>query len=84
MDCTVVIAYEPTVHEQSNVRKQRHGGFCSAKASGWIDFVVMGHNHISSRQIIGNGVYINLGDWIFENTYAVYDGKKIELKKYID
>jgi UDP-2,3-diacylglucosamine hydrolase len=58
--------------------------FAAQKLQDGFDFVVMGHNHISSHQKIGNGVYINLGDWIFENTYAVYDGKKMELKKYTD
>jgi UDP-2,3-diacylglucosamine hydrolase len=58
--------------------------FATQKLQEGFDFVVMGHNHMSSRQKIGNGVYINLGDWIFENTYAVYDGKKMKLKKYTD
>jgi UDP-2,3-diacylglucosamine hydrolase len=58
--------------------------FAAQKLQDGFDFVVMGHNHISSSQKIGTGVYINLGDWIFENTYAVYDGNKIELKKYTD
>jgi UDP-2,3-diacylglucosamine hydrolase len=44
----------------------------------------MGHNHVPSCQKIGNGVYINLGDWIFENTYAVFDGKSLQLKKWLD
>ena len=48
------------------------------------DFVVMGHNHVPSIQTIDSGVYVNLGDWIFENTYAVFDGKTIKLKKWID
>jgi UDP-2,3-diacylglucosamine hydrolase len=58
--------------------------FATQKLQDGFNFVVMGHNHISSCQKIGNGVYINLGDWIFENTYAVYDGKKMELKKFRD
>jgi UDP-2,3-diacylglucosamine hydrolase len=48
------------------------------------DFVVMGHNHVPSCQKIGAGVYVNLGDWIMENTYAVFDGKQLELKKWSD
>jgi UDP-2,3-diacylglucosamine hydrolase len=48
------------------------------------DFVVMGHNHVPSCQTFDGGVYVNLGDWIFENTYAVFDGKKIKLKKWTD
>jgi UDP-2,3-diacylglucosamine hydrolase len=58
--------------------------FASQKLKDGFDFVIMGHNHVPSRKNIGNGVYINLGDWIFENTYAVFDGKKLELKKWAD
>jgi UDP-2,3-diacylglucosamine hydrolase len=58
--------------------------FAERKIQEGFDFVVMGHNHISSIQKIGNGTYINLGDWIFENTYAVFDGKNIKLTKYSD
>jgi UDP-2,3-diacylglucosamine hydrolase len=60
------------------------GDFAAQKITEGYDFVVMGHNHIPSQQILGNGVYVNLGDWIFENTYAVFDGKKLQLKKWID
>ena len=58
--------------------------FAANKIKEGYDFVVMGHNHIPSCQTIDRGVYVNLGDWIFENTYAVFDGKKIKLKKWVD
>jgi len=48
------------------------------------DYVIMGHNHVPSCQTLNGGVYINLGDWIFENTYAVYDGKTLKLKKWTE
>jgi UDP-2,3-diacylglucosamine hydrolase len=56
--------------------------FASHKLQEGFDFIIMGHNHIPSRHNIQNGIYINLGDWIFENTYAVFDGAKLELKKW--
>lgn len=56
--------------------------FAAEKISAGYDYVVMGHNHRSQRKTLGKGVYINLGDWIEENTYAVFDGKKLELKKW--
>jgi UDP-2,3-diacylglucosamine hydrolase len=58
--------------------------FAAGKLLDGFDFVVMGHNHIASRQKIGTGVYVNLGDWILENTYAVYDSRKLELKTWKD
>jgi len=58
--------------------------FAVRKIKEGFDFVVMGHNHVPSCQTIDSGVYVNLGDWIFKNTYAVFDGKKIKLKKWAD
>jgi UDP-2,3-diacylglucosamine hydrolase len=58
--------------------------FAGEKMKEGFDFVVMGHNHVPSHQTIGHGVYVNLGDWIFQNTYAIFDGKKLELKKWMD
>ncbi len=56
--------------------------FAAQKINEGFDFVVMGHNHKSCHKKFGAGAYINLGNWILENTYAVFDGKKIELKKW--
>jgi UDP-2,3-diacylglucosamine hydrolase len=58
--------------------------FAAEKIREGYDYVVMGHNHSQSHQKIGTGEYINLGDWISENTYAVFDGKKMQLKKWVD
>ncbi|MEK6566361.1 MAG: UDP-2,3-diacylglucosamine diphosphatase [Bacteroidota bacterium] len=56
--------------------------FAEKKIAEGFDFVVMGHNHIPLVQRIRNGVYVNLGDWIEENTYAVFDGRSLELKRW--
>jgi UDP-2,3-diacylglucosamine hydrolase len=56
--------------------------FAGKKIGEGYDFVVMGHNHVPCRRNIGNGVYVNLGDWIGERTYAVFDGVSLELKKW--
>lgn len=56
--------------------------FAEKKIQDGFDFVVMGHNHVPLRRNIGKGAYVNLGDWISEYTYAVFDGKKLELKKW--
>ncbi len=39
-------------------------------ASG-TDIVIMGHRHIPRREVIGSGVYVNLGDWLTHFSYAV-------------
>ncbi len=71
-------------HYTSNRTYESNGmvDFAEQKIKEGFDFVVMGHNHVPSCQMLDSGVYVNLGDWIFENTYAVFDGKKIELKKW--
>jgi len=56
--------------------------FAKQKIREGFDVVVMGHNHIPIRQQLHSGVYVNLGDWITENSYAVFDGKKMELKHW--
>ncbi len=47
-------------------------------ASGY-DAVIMGHRHRPLYEVIGSGVYINLGDWINHNTYATLENGKFEL-----
>lgn len=56
--------------------------FAEKKIAEGIDAVVMGHNHVPCLRNIGAATYVNLGDWISEQTYAVFDGKKISLKKW--
>lgn len=48
------------------------------------DIVIMGHLHQPLQKKIGNGEFINLGDWINHFTYAVMQNGKIDLKKWID
>ena len=55
------------------------GEFAAKKIQEGFDFVIMGHNHVPSRQNIGKGTYINLGDWITSNTYAVYNNTTLNL-----
>lgn len=48
------------------------------------DYFIFGHRHLPLYMNVGNdSFYINLGDWISHNTYAVFDGEKLELKKYV-
>ena len=56
--------------------------FAEKKIREGYDYVIMGHNHVSQVHRIGKGVYINLGEWITERSYAVFDGKKLTLKRW--
>ena len=46
------------------------------------DVVVMGHRHVPTLQSIGNGVYVNLGDWITFNSYGVMTGGTMQLRTW--
>tara|TARA_B100000809_G_scaffold61009_2_gene57623 strand:- start:8446 stop:9204 length:759 start_codon:yes stop_codon:yes gene_type:complete len=59
--------------------------FCNEyiKKDPIIDYFIFGHRHLPLEINIGNKAkYINLGEWIKFNSYAVFDGEKLELKKY--
>ena len=47
------------------------------------DYFLFGHRHLPLEiDIATASKYINTGDWISYNTYAVFDGEKMELKEY--
>ena len=56
--------------------------FAQEKIEEGYDFVIMGHRHEPLYQPIGNGIYINLGDWITYNSYAEFDGSRIQLQEW--
>jgi UDP-2,3-diacylglucosamine hydrolase len=48
-----------------------------------IDYFIFGHRHLPLEINIGEKAkYINLGEWIKYNSYAVFDGEKLEMKSY--
>lgn len=47
------------------------------------DYFVFGHRHLPLEiELNQNSKYINLGDWITHNTYAVFDGTTLNLKTW--
>lgn len=46
------------------------------------DAVLMGHRHVPCREELPGGLYVNLGDWITHNTYAVLAGGELSLKRW--
>ncbi len=46
------------------------------------DYFIFGHRHLPLDVKLGNSRYINLGEWIKYNTYAVFDGTNLELKSF--
>jgi len=47
------------------------------------DFYVFGHRHLPLELPVGNNSkYINLGEWVSQYTYGVFDGSSFELKNF--
>ena len=48
-----------------------------------IDFFVFGHRHLPMLFDLGKkSKFVNLGDWLSHYSYAVFDGKNIQLKQF--
>ena len=49
------------------------------------DYFIYGHRHLPMKlSLTDNSAYVNLGDWIANFSYAVWDGKEIELKVFTE
>lgn len=49
------------------------------------DYFIFGHRHLPLSIDLGGGsLYINLGEWINYNSYAVFDGNELELKYWTE
>jgi UDP-2,3-diacylglucosamine hydrolase len=47
------------------------------------DYFIFGHRHLPlDINLSNNSRYINLGEWIKYNTYAVFDGVNMQLKRF--
>ncbi|MCB0581605.1 MAG: UDP-2,3-diacylglucosamine diphosphatase [Phaeodactylibacter sp.] len=47
-----------------------------------VDYFIFGHRHLPIDFTLKNGKsrYINLGEWMYHNSYAVFDGKNLEIE----
>lgn len=47
------------------------------------DYFIFGHRHLALEYPLPhNSLYVNLGDWIYYNSYGVFDGAHLALKYY--
>ena len=70
--------------ESYNGEKEWLTQFCKEKMKSIkVDYFIFGHRHLPLEVDLGNNTtYINLGEWVNYNSYAVFDGNKLELKRY--
>ncbi|QNL51255.1 UDP-2,3-diacylglucosamine diphosphatase [Olivibacter sp. SDN3] len=51
----------------------------------YFDYLIFGHRHLPLDIDLGsNSRYINLGEWVNYNTYAVFDGNTVSVKAFED
>jgi len=51
--------------------------------TNYFDYFIFGHRHLPIDFMLNDkSRYINLGDWIRYNSYAVFDGRQLELKYF--
>jgi UDP-2,3-diacylglucosamine hydrolase len=58
--------------------------FAINKIKDGYNFVIMGHRHKTSFIKQDSGIYINLGDWITNFTYGLFEGNKFSLNRFYD
>jgi len=56
--------------------------FAKVKFKEGYDFVLMGHKHTPLEITEENKKYINLGDWLVNFSYAVFDGNNLKLEYF--
>lgn len=52
------------------------------KESKTIDFFLFGHRHVPIVKPVGEGIYVNVGNWLDNRDYALFDGENVLLKEY--
>ncbi|MCE2962028.1 MAG: UDP-2,3-diacylglucosamine diphosphatase [Chitinophagales bacterium] len=50
----------------------------------FFDYYIFGHRHLPIYTKLDNttSIYLNLGDWLDYNTYAIFDGNEVSLRQY--
>jgi UDP-2,3-diacylglucosamine hydrolase len=76
-------------HKYEDLQMKEEGEEYQLQFAAWYlqkqecDYFVFGHRHIPLyKELTEKTVFVNLGDWLNLNTYAVFDGKTMSLKKY--
>jgi UDP-2,3-diacylglucosamine hydrolase len=74
--------YDDPVPSEKNEWMINHAKYV-LKIHPKIDCFIFGHLHLPLFSLLNDIIYcINLGDWITHCSYAVFDGRKIELRFY--
>ncbi|NME70020.1 UDP-2,3-diacylglucosamine diphosphatase [Flammeovirga aprica] len=81
-------------HSRASGAKKEHGFTTKEKEFIWVycqeqqakkyrDYYIFGHRHLPLElDLDQGGKYINTGEWLSYDTYATFDGEKVELLTY--
>ena len=89
-DLGIKLASGSSKESRKHTSKKKYGDvegmeqFAGKKIEEGFDYVVMGHRHKLIMKKLGNGFYVNLGDWLHEPHIGRFDGDKFELIKVKD
>lgn len=77
---------DPSIEQFKGNDKEWLIQYCKRKQQEvFFDYFIMGHRHLPMEiKLPKNSTYINLGDWIVNSNFAVFDSNKITLNKFED
>lgn len=78
-------ATDPAEKSFMGPEKERLVTFCNEELDQQsLDYFVFGHRHLPINYMLKNAKsrYINLGDWLYHNSYGVFDGKEMKVLFY--
>lgn len=56
--------------------------FAFGKLTTGFDIVIMGHSHVPETRQLGQGVYVNIGDWVQNFTYGRIEDGSVTLERF--
>ncbi len=62
--------------------QERLADFAQRKIAEGFDVVIFGHTHIPEIRRFGQGVYLNLGDWLKSCSYGIIKDGKVSLEEW--
>lgn len=84
-DCGIKLAKGSSSKSRDHTDKKDYGKqdgmrlFAFDKIEQGFDIVVMGHRHKAEKTSHKNGYYINLGEWLKNPTFGIFDGEQFEI-----
>jgi UDP-2,3-diacylglucosamine hydrolase len=79
--CATLSRYNPKNEKQEKVR-DNYRSIANQLLSQGNDVVVLAHTHIPDQMKLENGMYVNIGAWFRQCSYAVFENGNIQLKYF--